>query len=882
MNGIGRRGPPGSIPGRRTGDQEVFDTTKEKALDLLISCKAILRRADVRIVGTIGSRESDFTIAPWVFLSENCAVPPGTEVVIPGPDMLSDLRHALRFLSQNPGFALAAAATLALGIGANSAMFTVIYEVLLRPLPYDRPEQLVKVLEAFDDSRNVIAPANFIDWQRQSRSFQQLAAFVPGAASLSGVGEAERVPAAHVSSNFFEVLRVGPLMGRTMTPADESDAAFVAVVRESFWRTRLGSDPAVIGRKLSLDGATYEIVGVVPDHVEQPARATMIWRPLVIPEAQKTTRGAHYLQAIGRLRDDVSVRRAHADLQSIASELRRLHPKTNARVGAGVYSLQEEQVRDTKTTLLILFASTGVLLLLACVNVAHLLLARGSARQVELAVRAAIGATRGRLIRQLLIEGLLIASIGAAAGLLLAMWTTLGIRSLVPDAFADARRAQVNLQVLAFTIAAAVATVAAFGLLPALRLSRVSFSSVMRTQVTHVTRRAAAGRTLIVLQVALAVILVVGAGLLLTTLARLRSMAPAFATSNLVVARVDLPQRTYPDGPSQRRFFRQLVEKIEGVSGVEAAAVATRLPLRAQSGNMTFTVDTQPPSDLNGVVVQEMSPKLLRILGTTLLQGRPLEEADSDEPRSALVSRSFATRTWGGVDVIGRRFRMGPTWIDEGHPWLTVVGVIEDVRQYSVSGRSLPQVYLPYGQAATAWAPSELVIQSSLPPPDAFAAIRNSVRDLDRNQPVSALATMAGVLEQRLERPRFTALLIGTFAGLALLLALVGIYGVISYAVTRRSREIGVRVALGARRADVLRLIGGEGFSLVIIGLVVGLAGAALVTKSLAGLLVGVQALDPMTYAAAAGVMLLTAVAACIVPTLRAIRLDPATILRAQ
>jgi putative ABC transport system permease protein len=796
--------------------------------------------------------------------------------------MTSDLRNAFRFVLQDPGFSIAAAATLALGIGANSAMFTVVHEVLLRPLPYERPEQLVRVWESYDGSRNVIAPANLEDWRRQSQSFEHLAAFVPGSASVSGLGDAERIPAAHVSGNFFETLRVGAVTGRTLTTADETAQDFVAVVRESFWRSRLASDPAVIGRKLNLDGATYEIIGVIPDRLEQPARATMIWRPLVIPEKQKTIRGAHYLQAIGRLREGVTVGQADAELQAIAAELRTRHPTTNVHVGAGVYSLLEDQVRDTRKTLLILFAATGVLLLLACVNVAHLLLARGSGRQMELALRSAIGASRARLIRQLLVEGLVIASIGAAAGLLLAMWTTVAIRSLVPDAFADARRAQVNLQVLGFTIAAAITTVAAFGLIPAVRLSRVSLGGLMRTQATHVTGRAAAGRTLIVLQVALAVILVVGAGLLLTTMERLRGMAPPFTTSNLAVARIDLAPRSYPDGRSQRQFFQQLIERIEGVSGVDAAAVATRLPLRPQSANMTFTVDSRPQSHLDGVIVQEMSPKLLQILGLTLLRGRPLEEADSHHPVSALVSRAFAMRSWGSADIVGRKLRMGPTYLDEGHPWLTIVGVVEDVRQYSVAGRSVPQVYLPYGQPTTSWAPTELVIRSSLPPADAFGAIRAVVRDLDPNQPVAGLATMDGVLERTLERPRFTALLVSAFAGLALLLALVGIYGVISYGVTRRSREIGVRLALGARRADVLRLIGGEGLTLVAIGLAGGLAGAALVTRSLTGLLVGVEALDPATYAIAGGVMLLTALAACVVPTVRAARLDPASVLRAH
>ena len=794
--------------------------------------------------------------------------------------MWSDLRHAIRFVLANPGFSIAAAATLALGIGANSAMFTVVYEALLRPLPYERADQLVRVWESYDGGRNVIAPANFIDWQRRSQSYAQLAAFVPGAASLSGLGEAERVPAAHVSASFFDTLRVAPILGRSLLRTDESGDGFVVLIRESFWRSRFGGDSSVLGRKITLDGATYEIVGVMPEHIDQPSKTTVVWRPLVIPEAQKTTRGAHYLQAIGRLREGVTVRQADDEMQRIAADLRRLYPVTNEHVGGSVIALQEERVRDTKTTLLVLFAATGVLLLLACVNVAHLLLARGSARQVELAVRRAIGASRGRLVRQLLIESLVIAAIGTAAGLLLSMWATMGLRTLVPEAFGEARRAQLNVQVLGFTVCATVITVVTFGLVPAIRLTRVSLGTVTRTQLTHVTGRAATGRALIVLQVALAVVLVVGAGLLLTTMDRLRGMAPAFATSDLVVARIDLPRRTYEDGAAHRRFFRQLVERVEGIAGIEAAAVATRLPLRSQAANMTFTVDTQPAADLDGVVVQEMSPKLLSILGIPLLKGRSLEEADSDHPLQALVSRAFAQQTWGNLDVLGRRLRMGPTYIDEGLPWLTVVGVVEDVRQFSVSGRSVAQVYLPYGQPQTTWAPSELVIRTTLPPRDAFTAIRSSVRELDPNQPVTALATMEGVLEHTLEEPRFTAVLIAMFAGLALLLALVGIYGVISYAVSRRSREIGVRVALGARSADILRLIGGEGLSLVVVGLLVGLTGAAVVTRSLQGMLFGVEPLDPATYLMASGIMLLTALAASLIPTIRATRVDPASVLR--
>jgi putative ABC transport system permease protein len=796
--------------------------------------------------------------------------------------MLTDLRFALRLLIQNPGFALAAIATLAVGIGANTAMFSVVYAVLLRPLPYEQPGRLVRLWESWQGHRNLIAPANYLDWRERSRSFARTAAFVPGAANLAGTGEAERIPVAHVDADFFTVLAVQPIMGRTFTLTDESPTGYVALIRESFWRVRLGSDPNVLGRTLTLDGVPYGIVGVLPDSVDQPSRDTVVWRPLYIAPVHRTTRGAHYLSVIGRLQDGVSVRQADEELRAIGADLARAHPTTNARVGAAVVSLHDDGSRNSRTAVLVLFGATAALLLLACVNVAHLLLARGTAREAELAVRAAIGATRARLLRQLLSESVVLAGIGAAAGLLIALWTTLGLRSLVPDTFAEARRAEVNLQVFAFAVAATFATVALFGLLPAIRLSRVSLGSTTRAQATHVTRRATSGRPLIVMQVALAVILVIGAGLLVGTMVNLRQMAPSFATRDLVVGRVPLPAAKYPTGAAQRTFFRDLLDRLEGIGGVEAAAVATRLPLRAQSGRMTFTVDTMPRSSLDGVVVQEMSPRLLEILGIQVLGGRSFKEADSASQHAVLVSRRFALNTWNSLDVVGRRLRMGPTYIEEGFTWFTVVGVVDDVRQFSVATRPAPQVYLPYGQPTTTWAASELVVRTSLPAPQAFAAIRAAVKEVDPAQPVAALSTMEGVLEGTLAQPRFTALLVSTFAGLALLLAVIGIYGVISYAVARRSREIGVRMALGATTTDVLRLVGLEGIWLIVLGLLVGVAGAAVAARGLSGILFGVQTVDPKTYALAASLMLVTAILACLVPTLRATRVDPATVLKAQ
>ena len=795
--------------------------------------------------------------------------------------MLNDFRQAIRFIARNRGFAAAAVATLAIGMGANAAMFTIVREVLLRPLPYPDPQRLVRLWEYYEGQRNVIAPANYFDWIARSRSFDATAAFVPEEVNLSELGDAERIPAARVSPSFFDVLRVGPVAGRTFNAADEPSGASIAIVRESFWRTRLAADPAAIGRTIRLDGDGFEIVGIVPDLVEQPSRETQVWRVLRVPAQQKVVRGAHYLQALGRLAPGVTRAQAHDELSAIGADLARRYPQTNSRVGAAVFSLHEELARGSRRTLLMIFAATGVLLLLACVNVSHLLLARGVSRRDEIAIRAALGASRGRIARQLVIESLVLAFLGAAVGIIVAMWTTVGLRAIVPESLADVARASVDGAVLGFTVLVATLTALVFGVVPALRVSSVPLAQVARARARNIAARTSGGRVLIVLQVALAILLVVGAGLLLASFTRLRGVDPGFDTSNLVVARIALPDRAYPDGESRRRFFQQLLARIKATGGIESAAAATRVPLRSQGPNMTFTVDSRPAKDLNGVVVQEMSPELIAALRLRVVYGRALEERDADHHRVALVSRSFARRTWGADNVVGRRLRMGPTYVDEGMPWLEVVGVIDDVRQFRLASTGVPQVYLAYGQTE-AWSPSEVVVRSPLPPAVVVSTIRDAVRDLDRNQPVTAVYTMQDVLRQSVARPRFNAVVVGTFAALALALAVVGIYGVISYAVTERTREIGVRVALGASRGDVLRLVGREGIILVGIGLIAGLAASALMTRALEGLLFEIEPLDPATYLAASVVMLLASAAACLLPTLRATRVDPADALRAQ
>ena len=795
--------------------------------------------------------------------------------------MLNDFRQAIRFIVRNRGFAAATVATLAIGMGANAAMFTIVREVLLRPLPYPDPQRLVRLWEYYDGQRNVIAPANYFDWIERSRSFEATAAFVPEDVNLSELGDAERIPAARVSPSFFDVLRVGPVAGRTFSSGDEPSGASIAVVRESFWRTRLAGDPAAIGRTIRLDGDAFEIVGIVPDLVEQPSRETQVWRVLRVPAIQKVVRGAHYLQALGRLAPGVTIAQAHDELSAIGADLARRYPQTNARVGAAVFGLHDEQARGSRRTLLMIFAATGVLLLLACVNVSHLLLARGVSRRDEIAVRAALGASRVRIARQLVIESLALAFLGAAVGILVAMWTTVALRAIVPESLADVTRASVDGTVLAFTVLIATLTALAFGLVPALRVSSVPLAQVAGARARTIAARTSGGRVLIVLQVALAILLVVGAGLLLASFSRLRAVDPGFDTSNLVVARIALPARAYPDNESRRRFFQQLLARIKTTGGIDTAAAATRVPLRSQGPNMTFTVDSRPAKDLNGVVVQEMSPELIATLRLRIIYGRALQENDADHHRVALVSRSFARRTWGTDNVVGRRLRMGPTYLDEGMPWLDVVGVIEDIRQLRLASTGVPQVYLAYGHS-DAWSPSEVVVRSALPPAVVVRAIRDAVRDLDRNQPVTSVHTMSDVVRQSVARPRFNAVLVGSFAALALALAVVGIYGVLSHAVTERTREIGVRVALGASRGDVLRLVGREGISLVGIGLIGGLAAAALLTRALEGLLFEIEPLDPATYLAASAVMLLASAAACLLPTLRATRVDPAEALRAQ
>jgi putative ABC transport system permease protein len=792
--------------------------------------------------------------------------------------VLTDLRYALRSLASNPGFAAAAVLTLALGIGANTAMFSVVHELLLRPLPYRDPARLVRIWETFQGRRNVVAPANYYDWRARSRSFERMAAFVPGAANLSGLGDASRIAIAGVTHDFFDVLAVPPLVGRLFVESDDVEgAAAVAVVGESFWRRELGQDPAAIGRPIVLDGRAYEVVGVAPGWVEQPTRQTEVWLPLATPQAQRITRGAHYAQVVARLRPEVTLERANEELRAIAGALRREHPQTNARVDATAFPLHDELVRGTRQPVVLLFGATGFVLLIACGNVAHLLLARGSSRRGELAVRAALGASRSRLARQLVTESLLLSALGALPGVLLAMWLVVAMRLVLPEPLAGLREAALSAPVLVFTAAAAAVTALIFGGLPALRLSAVPLDEVLRAS-RSAARRPPAGRFLIALQVALAMVLIAGAALLLATLAALRAVEPGFVAEHRVAARI-VRSGAREDSDGRRRFFAELIERIARHPGVVSAAAATSLPLRPQAGNMSFTVDAGSPVQIDGVVVQEISPDYLRTMGVTLVRGRHLAAGEEAAAAIALVSREFARRAWGEADPIGRRFRMGPTWIDEGHPWQTVVGLVEDVRQHSLAAPARPQIYLPYG-ATRIWSPTEIVVRGEADPAAIAGAIRTAVREIDPDQPVTDVRTLDEVLSASIAQPRFTAVLIAIFAGLALVLALVGIYGVLSCSVARRTREIGIRMALGAGPGDMLRLIAAEGVAAVLAGLVAGLGAAALLTRFLEGILYGVEPLDAGLLASSALVILVTSAAACLVPTRRAARLDPAAALR--
>jgi len=802
--------------------------------------------------------------------------------------MFKDLRYAFRIFLRKPGFALIAVLSLALGIGANTAIFSVVNSVLLRPLPYKDPERLVMVWEdasKFGYPHDTPAAANYVDWRDQNTVFEGMAAIADNSFNLTGAGDPERLEGRYVSATLFPLLGVDPQIGRTFTAAeDQPGSNRVVVLSYALWQRRFGGDNSIVGKPLNLNGETYTVVGVMPARFQFPSSDNQVWVPIAFTSEDAANRNRHYLQVLARLKPGTTLEQAQTEMHTIAARLQQQYPQSNTDLGAAVTSLHEHVVGDIKPALLILLGAVGLVLLIACANVANLLLARAAVRQKEIAVRIALGARRQRLIRQFLTESVLLATIGGVVGLMIAYGGLMVLRAFIPENIAQTGQISIDLKVLGFTFVVAMITGLIFGLAPAIQAARFNQTETLkeggRDSATGSSGKRIRG-LLVMAEVAVSLVLLIGAGLLINSFLRLRSVDPGFRADNLLTMKVVLPQPKYPDFERRSAFYTALVQRVQSVAGVKSAAVTTNLPLYRQGNSIGVSIEGQPPpppGQENIVVTRIISPAYFDTMTIPLLSGRSFTDQDvRTSPRVVVISEATARRYWPGQDAVGKRIGAGR--IQRPEDWFQVIGVVKDVRQFELTADPRPQMYLSYRQMG--FFPSDdLVVKTEVDPASLAATVRNAVWEIDKDQPVSNIRTMDEILTQSIARQRFSMLLLAIFAGVALTLAAVGIYGVMSYSVAQRTHEIGIRMALGAQTGAVLKLAVGYGLKLVIAGIAIGLIAAFALTRVMSTLLFGVTATDATTFTLISLLLIAVAALASYIPARRATKVNPIVALR--
>ena len=796
---------------------------------------------------------------------------------------LRDARYAVRQLWKAPGFAIVATLTIALGIGATSAMFSVINGVLLRPLPYGDPGGLVRVHEIIPQyGRFSVAPANFLDWRQQTTIFERIAAYTNASATFTGGDTPERVQGASVSWDIFELLRVAPALGSGFTAAqDVPGANGVIVISHGMWQQRFGSDPSVVGRTIPFSGVPVTVLGVMPAGFYFPARTTEFWQPIAINPAN-AGRGGHFLGVIARTKPGVSVETAAAEMRTIAERLARQYPDTNTGESAEVVALHEQVVGAIRPALMTLFAAVGVVVLIACANVANLLLVRASVREKEVAIRAALGAARGRLVLQMLVESLVLAIAGGALGVLLAYLAIPSIQTLGANSIPRVADVTIDGRVLAFAAAAAILTGLLFGLVPAWQASRAGAGLVLkeggRSSSTSGGRWVRSG--LLVAEVALSIVLLVGATLLLRSFSRLTNVNPGFRPERVLAFQVSLPQSSYTEDGNRIAFFDTLLERLDALPGVAGAGMVQTLPMRG-GYVLSFDVQGRPPAkpgeepSANHRVV---SPGYFSTLGIPLRRGRLFDGRDAEKSRMvAVVDEAFVTRHFPNEDPIGRGLDIG----NGSDGFYEIVGVVGNVHHDGLDASPDPTMYVPFKQDvfSSMWV---LAAADRGDPAQLSAAVRQAVREIDRTLPAYSINPLATIVSDSVAARRFSMLLLVLFAGVALFLAAVGLYGVVSYTVRQRTREIGLRMALGAQPGNVLRMVVGGGMKLAAIGVVLGIVAAVALAQLVESMLFDVAPSDPLSYAATSAVLLVIAALACYLPARRAMRVDPMMTLQAE
>lgn len=807
--------------------------------------------------------------------------------------LLQDLRYGVRMLLKSPAVTAVAILSLALGISANTVIFSVINTVLLKSLPYSDPDSIVLVwgdTRNEGNSRNQVSATDVDDWRNQNSVFEEVTTYSSWAPILSGAGEPERVAAMQVGDGYFKVMRGEPILGRTFLPEEQEDGKdFVIILGHGLWQGAFGGDRNIVGKTVSLNSRPYTVVGVMPADF-QPLPSSLVaaraefYRP-VAEKRDNEERSARHLRAIARLKPGVSLAQAQSEMTVIASRLEQQYPRDNTSYGVRLVSLAEDTVGGLRPTLLMLFGAVAFVLLIACANVGNLLLARSAARQKEIAIRSALGAARRRLVRQLLTESVMLAMAGGGLGLLFALWGTSLVESLGSKVNPMLNGITVDLRVLGFTVAISLLTGIVFGLAPALHVSNLDLNESLKEG----GRSSSAGATrnrlrsaLVVSEVAMALVLLISAGLLIKSVIRLRDVNTGFNPENLLTMSVALPNAKYPNAPTWIAFYNQIIERIESLSGVKAAGVTSVLPFSGNFDGRGLAVETRPKprGEEISVDLYIATPGYLRAMGIPLLEGRTLTEQDVEaSPLIALVNKTMAEELWPNDAAIGKRIKF-PGSDKRPQPWRTVVGVVSDVAQYGLDRKPPMQLYLPESQFPTSF--MTLVVRTASDPAGMTAAIRNEILAVDKDQAVFKITTMEQLLGDSISLRRFSMLLLIIFAGIALTLATVGIYGVISYSVSQRSHEIGVRLALGAGRKDILRLVVGQGMTLTLTGVAIGLAAAFGLTRVMEGLLFGVSATDPVTFVLISIVLAGVALGACFVPARRATKVDPMIALRCE
>jgi len=813
------------------------------------------------------------------------------------PTIWQDLKYGLRILVRSPGFAAVAILTLALGIGANTGIFSVVYAALLRQLPYSQPDRLIALSEVRDPSEKFWDSSypDFLDWQKQAKSFTSLAGFNIDGFVFHGAGEPQILQAAQASANFFATLGVRPILGRDFAPGDDvvisedtSVSPKVALLTYSFWRTQFSGDPHIVGRSMQLDNSSVSIIGVLPRDFEfAPTRNAQIWVPLHISGSMAARRSLRWMPCIGRLAPGVSQQQARAEMDSITARLAAAYPQANATIQVLMSPLRERIIGPVQALLWILFGAVGFVLLIACVNVANLMMVRASGRRREFAIRTALGASRGRLISQMLTESLILSLAGGALGFVFAQWGTSALIAGIPEQLAFSlpflQDTHPNVAILAFLCAIAVITGVLFGLAPALQVSRERVGDALKQE----TRTAVGGTgsrlrdVLVVAEIAFSLVLLAGAGLAVRSLVALLHRDPGFDTHNLLTFAVNLPDNSYPKDADAIRFELQFRRQLAATSGILGVADTSVVPLTNSGNSVRFVIEGKPvqPGHEDESLIRDVSPGYFSTLKIPLIAGRPFDDAadSAAAPNHAIVNEAWVKRYLNGENPIGKRFRFT---MSATQPYREIVGVVGNIADSQLDSPDEPALFLPFGQDANNY--MDFVVRTTGNPVVALGQVRAALSQIDQQLFPIQPQTMDQIIDQSpaVFLRRYPSYLIGCFAALALLLASIGLYGLVSYSVSERTREIGVRVALGAQQEDVLRLVLSHGLRLAVVGVVVGIVAALGITRLMSSLLYNVQASDPVTFFGVAVLLSLVGLLACYMPARRALRVDPVVALR--